>query len=50
VEGSDNRSVIEGFSCNGLLFWAMIFDAVRVMKLGYDGCVLRLEGCPKDIL
>ncbi|CAL9106389.1 unnamed protein product [Musa textilis] len=42
--------MIEGFGCNGLLFWATVFDAVRVVKLGYDGCVLRLEGCPKDLL
>ncbi|RWW37260.1 hypothetical protein BHE74_00057654 [Ensete ventricosum] len=46
----DNRLVIEGFSYNGFLFWATVFGGVRVMKIGYDGCVLRLEGCPKGVL
>ncbi|RRT56931.1 hypothetical protein B296_00019336 [Ensete ventricosum] len=26
------------------------FGGVRVMKIGYDGYILRLEGCPKDVL
>ncbi|RWW71902.1 hypothetical protein BHE74_00020328 [Ensete ventricosum] len=26
----------------------MVLGAVKVMEIGYDGCVLWLEGCPKD--
>ncbi|RWW22548.1 hypothetical protein BHE74_00021853 [Ensete ventricosum] len=26
------------------------FRCFWVMKIGYDGCVLRLKGCPKDVL
>ncbi|RWV86402.1 hypothetical protein GW17_00051706, partial [Ensete ventricosum] len=43
------RSVVEGCGCDRSLFWAAVLGAVRVMEIGYDGCVLRLEGCPKDI-
>ncbi|RRT50444.1 hypothetical protein B296_00021204 [Ensete ventricosum] len=43
------RSVVEGCGCDRSLFWAAVLGAVRVMKIGYDGCVLRLEGCPKDV-
>ncbi|RRT33377.1 hypothetical protein B296_00024972 [Ensete ventricosum] len=27
-----------------------ILGVVKVMEIGYDSCVLRLEGCPKDDL
>ncbi|RRT40390.1 hypothetical protein B296_00035031 [Ensete ventricosum] len=46
---TSKRSATE-FFYDRLLFWAMVLGVVWVIKIGYDGCILRLKGCPKGIL